>query len=52
MLALNIIDRIGKFFDDCGEFIKDHYDEPFFWLILFLVLLGLSLYVIRELGDK
>ena len=52
MLLVNIFDKIEHGFDAFGEFIKDNYNEPFFWIIMFVVLLVLALYVISELADK
>ena len=52
MLVMGIFDEIKKVFNDIGKFVEKNYSEPFFWIILFVVLLAVSLYVISELADK
>ena len=51
-MVLNLWDSIKKVFDDAGKFIEKNYNEPFFWIIIFVVLLVAALYVISELADK
>lgn len=51
-MILGITETIEDMFNKLGNFVKDHYDSPIFWGVLFLVILGISVYVISELGDK
>ena len=51
-MTLDIMSSIEKFFDAIGKFVKDNYNNPVFWGVLFLVILGIAVYVIKELADK
>ena len=52
ILSFNIVNAITKWFNQFGDFIKDNYDEPFFWLGIFLVMLVICLWAISNLGEK
>ena len=52
MLTMGVFDGIKKIFNDIGKFFEKNYSEPFFWIIIFVALLAISLYVISELADK
>ena len=51
-MTLDIMESINNFFNGIGKFVEKNFDNPIFWGILFLVILGIAVYVIRELGDK
>lgn len=51
-MILNIWDSLNKFSNDINKFIERHYDEPFFWITLFVVLLVIAVTTITKLGDK
>ena len=52
IMTLDIMKSIENFFDAIGKFVKDNYNNPVFWGVLFLVILGIAVYVIKELADK
>ena len=51
-MILGIMETIEDAFTKLGKFVENNYGNPIFWGILFLVLLGICVYVISELGDK
>lgn len=51
-MTLDIIKSIEKIFDAFGKFVKDNYDNPVFWGVLFLIMLGIAVYVISEIANK
>lgn len=48
----NIWEGIKEFGDDAYNFIMNNYDQPFFWLIIFGVMLALGLFGISKFADK
>ena len=52
MLTLNIVDGIKKVFNSFGDFVEKNFSEPWLWIAMFVILLVLAYYVIKELGDK
>ena len=51
-MILGIMESIENIFNGLGKFVSDNYGNPIFWGVLFLVILGIAVYVISELGDK
>lgn len=46
------MDKINEFGDKLFDFIMTNYHNPFFWIILFSVILAIMLWGISELSEK
>ena len=51
-MILDIMDNIEKLFNDFKDYVNDHADNPFFWIIIFLVLLVSTAYFISNYANK
>lgn len=55
-MTLDIFESIGNgvkgFFDDFGRMIENNYENPIFWILLLIVLLGLAYFAISALNNK
>lgn len=51
-MIISIMDNLKQFVDNVNQYIGDHADEPFFWLILFAILLVIALLAISKLSNK
>ena len=51
-MVLNIVDYLKRAFNEVTKFMDKYYDEPFFWIIIFLVLFITSMYAINQLTEK
>ena len=51
-MVLDLWDQIKDFFNSIGDFVNKNYDNPFFWIVIFLVLLFLAIFTIKQLNDK
>lgn len=48
----DIWNSITKFVDDSHDFIMANYDEPFLWIIIFVVLLAICYGAISNMANK
>lgn len=48
----NIWNKITELFGDFYDFIMKNYDKPFFWIILFAILLLIAYITIANLSNK
>lgn len=48
----DIWNEINKIFGDFYNFVMENYDEPFFWIILFGILLLITYIAISNLANK
>jgi hypothetical protein len=44
--------KLTELSNKCYNFIMSNYDKPFFWLIIFSILLVISYYAISNLANK
>ena len=51
-MILNLTDKIRDVIKDAMDFVDKNFDEPFLWIVFFLVLLLLSVAFINSFGDK
>ena len=51
-MILDIVDYFKRVMDDINKFIDKNYNEPFFWIIIFLVLFSVSMYFISKVTEK
>ena len=55
-MVLDIFNDIGNGINDTfnkfGKFVENNFDNPFFWVIMFFIILLTATYVISELGGK
>lgn len=51
-MILGIMKPIEKAFNAFGKFVSDNFDNPIFWAVLFLVMVCIAAYVIREIANK
>lgn len=51
-MILNIWEKLNEFSDKCYNFVMAHYDEPFFWIIIFAVLLIIGYKAITAIANK
>ena len=51
-MILDLWSTIKEWFNDFEKFVEKYCGEPFFWIIVFLVLLVVAIYAIKELADK
>lgn len=49
---LSIWDDLLSFSDDVKDFIMNHYNEPFLWIAILVVLLFVAYFGISKLADK
>ncbi len=45
-------DKITQLSDKFYKFVMDNYTEPFFWIIIFGILLAVAYYAISSLSNK
>ncbi len=48
----NLWNSLTEFSNGCYDFIMNHYDEPFLWIILFGILLLIAYVAISNLANK
>ena len=51
-MILNIVDYLKRCMDNINKFIDKYYNEPFFWIIIFLVLFIICMYAISRFTEK
>lgn len=51
-MILNIGDYFNRVIKEVNKFIDKNYNEPFFWIIIFLVLFIISMYAINKFTEK
>lgn len=55
-MILNVLDSIWnkliEWTDYCHDYVVNHFDEPFFWIIIVAVLLVITYAAISNLGSK
>lgn len=55
-MILNIFDDIWNKLTDisnnCYDFIMEHFDDPFFWIIIFVVLITICYVTISSIANK
>lgn len=51
-MILDIADFFDKTMKNINDFIDKNYSEPFFWIIIFLVLFIVSMYFISKVTEK
>lgn len=51
-MIVSIWDSLNEFSNDINKFITERADDPFFWIIIFAVLLIIAITAISKLGDK
>lgn len=44
--------KVVNFFEDIPGFIENNYANPFFWIVLVLIIAGVCFITINSLGDK
>ncbi len=45
-------DKVVEFSDSCYDYIMRNYDQPFFWIIIFGVLLLIAYWAISNFANK
>lgn len=48
----NIWNQINKLSNDFYNFVMKNYDQPFFWIIIFCILLLIAYATINSLANK
>lgn len=48
----DIWDSLTKFSSSCYDFIMEHYNDPFFWMILVAILILISFTAIANIANK
>lgn len=51
-MVVSIWDTLNDVSHEVEKFIERNYDNYFFWIILFVLLLLVAVMVIHKLGDK
>ena len=51
-MVLNLMDSIKQVFNKIGIFVGKYYDNYFFWIIIFVVILVVGLYTISKFANK
>ena len=51
-MVLNFWDTIKDVANDAWKFISNHYDNYFFWIIIFAILLAIGLFTISKFANK
>ena len=51
-MILSIMDWLKDVFNDIGKFVGDHYDNYFFWIIIFAIVLAVGLFTISKFANK
>ncbi len=55
-MILNVFDNIWtsltEWSNECYKFIMNHFDEPFFWIILAIILIAITFWAISDLANK
>ena len=51
-MVLSIMDSLNKVFKEIGKFIEKYYDNYFFWIIIFAVILAIGLLAINKFANK
>lgn len=55
-MILDIFDdmwtKLNEISDSCYNFVMSHYDEPFLWLIIFVILLVVGYKAITAMANK
>jgi len=46
------MDDLKEVFSDIWRFIENHYDNYFFWIIIFALILVLGLFTIAKFANK
>lgn len=51
-MILSFWDSVSKFFNDIWNYINKNYDNYFFWIIIFVIILALGLFTISKFANK
>ncbi len=51
-MILSFMDNLRELFDDIGKFVGKYYDNYFFWIIIFAVILAIGLFTISKFANK
>lgn len=51
-MIISIWDSLKEISNDFKDFIMENFDNPFFWIIIFGVLLAIGIAAISNLADK
>ena len=51
-MILNFMDSIKEFFNGIGKYIANNYDNYFFWIIIFVIILVVGLFTISKFANK
>ena len=51
-MILSFMDDLKDLFDDIGKFVGKYYDNYFFWIIIFAVILVIGLFTIAKFANK
>ena len=51
-MILSIMDDLQEVFNKIGKFVERNFDQPFFWLTIFAILLVIGLFGISKFADK
>ena len=51
-MILSIMDWLEEISNKISSFVGKNFDNPFFWVIVFGVLLAIGIYGISKLADK
>lgn len=51
-MIISIWDTLKEVSNNCKDFIMENFDNPFFWIIIFGVLLAIGIMAISNLADK
>jgi len=46
------MDKINEYGDKLFDFISKYNDDPKFWIIIFVIILVIMVFTIRDLGNK
>lgn len=51
-MILGIMEGLEEFANKVGKFVERNFDQPFFWITIFGVLLLIGLYGISKFAEK
>ena len=52
MLILGFFEALQEIADELGKFVSKNFDNPMFWVVVFVVLLAVGIYGITKFADK
>ena len=51
-MILSLFDSIKGVFNEVGKFVGKNYDNYFFWIIIFAIILAIGIYTISKFANK